>query len=153
MPFINLGFSARGAEKGERGARAPQNVRAIYSLLYVYSNQTRRAFPCHESARPAIAGIKKLLVTPKHLQPRTRRFLPPNFLIDVPFPGRRVTGHQVHIERCRPTENAVTRPEESLITWRRHSSETFAGILGGGCERAERENLASRRQCKLVVFG
>ena len=122
------------------------------SLLDVYSNQTRRAFPGHESACPAIAGIKKLFVTPKHLQLRTRRFLPPNFLIDVSFPRRRLTGHQVHIKRCRPAENAVTRGKESLITRRRRSSETLDGILGGRCERAKRENLAAGRQCKLVVL-
>ena len=55
----------RGALLKERRSRAP-------SLLYIYSNQARRAFPGHESACPAIPGIKKLLITPKHLQFRTR---------------------------------------------------------------------------------
>src|SRR4029453_6117150 len=99
----------------KRGALLKQR-RLRPSLLPDFSsNQTRRAFPGHESACPAITGIKKFLVTPKHFQVRAGGFFSPNFLIDVSFPRRRLTGHEVNIERCWPAENAVTRGDESLI--------------------------------------
>ena len=102
-------------------------------LFHLYPDQTGRALARHESAGPTVAGIKELLVTPKHLQLRTRRFLPSNFLIDVSFPRRRLTGHQVHIKRCGPAKTAVTRGEESLVTRRPRSGEMLGGILGGRC--------------------
>src|SRR2546421_10627351 len=122
-------------------------------LLHLYPDQTGRAVACHESASPTVAGIKELLVTPKHFQVRAGGFLPPNFVVVVPFPRRGLTGHEIEIKWCWPTENAVTDCNEGLIVWRRHSSETFVGVLGGGYERAERENLPAAGQCKLVVLG
>src|SRR4029453_8833238 len=129
--FLKFSRKSHGETMQKRGALLKER-RFWPSLFDVYSNQTRRAFPGHESACPAIAGIKKLLVTPKHLQLRTRRFLPSNFLIDVSFPRRRLTGHQVHIKRCRPIENAVTRNNESLIARRRRGNETLGSIVGSG---------------------
>src|SRR4030095_2838859 len=74
--------------------RSPQGTkRFAASLLDFHSYQPRRGFPRHESADPAIAGIKKLLVTPKHPQIRAGGFLPQNFVINVAFPRRRLTGH------------------------------------------------------------
>src|SRR5437667_3826151 len=127
--------------------------KAKRSLLNVDAYQTGGTFPRHESAGPAVAGIKNLLVTPKHLQLRTGRFLPANLIISVPLPRRRLTGHEIEIKLCRPTENAVARSKEGLITWRRHSSETLAGILGGGCQPTESENHSAARQCKLIDLG
>ena len=129
------------------GAKPPKLV------LYLYPDQTGRALARHASAGPAVAGIKKLLVTPKHFQVRSGGFLPPNFVVNVPFPRRGVTGHEIEIKRGWPTKNAVTDCKKGLVTWRRHSSETFTRILGGGCERAERKNFAAARHCKLVVLS
>src|SRR5882762_3593847 len=122
-------------------------------VLHLYPDQAGRALARHESAGPTVAGIKELLVTPKHFQVRSGGFLPPNFVVNVAFPRRGVTGHEIEIKRGWPTKNAVTACNEGLIAWRRHSSETFARILGGGCERAERKNFAAARQCKLVVLS
>src|SRR6266496_1932896 len=113
--------TANDAEK----RRSAQGTAVTPSLLDFDSNQPCGSLPRHESAGPAVSGIKKLLVTPKHPQMRSRSFLPLNLVINVAFPRRRLTGHQVEIERCRPGENAVTRADESLITWRRRSSETL----------------------------
>ena len=77
-------------------------------VLDLYPDQTGRALARHESACPAVAGIKELLVTPKHFQLRAGRFLPTNFLIDVPFPRRRMAGHEIEIKWRWPTQNAVT---------------------------------------------
>src|SRR5881392_82491 len=137
----------------KRGALLKERRLLPPSLLNFYSNQTGGAFASHQSARPAIAGIEKLLITPKHLEIRAGGFLPHNFVINVAFPRRRLTGHQVHIEPCRPAENAVTPGDESVIARRRRSNETLASILGCGFERPERENFAAARQCKLVVLG
>jgi hypothetical protein len=46
----------------------------VAPLLDFHSNQTRGALPRHESAGPAVSGIKKLLVTPTHLQIRSGGF-------------------------------------------------------------------------------
>src|SRR5438874_13128228 len=96
--------------KEQRLPPAPKLWRARTQplLLHLYPDQTGRAVARHESAGPTVAGIKELLVTPKHLQVCTRRFLPPNFLIDVSFPRRGLTGHEIEIKWCRPTENAGT---------------------------------------------
>ena len=50
----------RGALLKERRFRSP-------SLLYVYPDQTRRAFPGHKSASPAVARIEVLFIAPQHL--------------------------------------------------------------------------------------
>src|SRR5882724_13132499 len=91
-------------------------------VLHLYPNQTGRALARHESAGPAVAGIKKLLVTPKHFQVRSGGFLPPNFVVNVPFPRRGVTSHEIEIKWCWPTENAVTDYKEGLIARRQRSS-------------------------------
>src|SRR5262245_617336 len=71
--------------------RCPQGTtRFTASLLDFHSYQSRRAFPRHESTGPAIVGIKRLLVTPKHSQIRAGGFLPQNFVISVAFPRRRL---------------------------------------------------------------
>src|SRR6266481_105106 len=95
-------------------------------VLHLYPDQTRRALARHESAGPAVAGIKKLLVTPKHFQVRSRGFLPPNFVVNVPFPRRGVTGHEIEIKRGWPTENTLTDRNEGLIAWRRQSRKMIA---------------------------
>ena len=77
----------------KRGALLKERRLLSLSLLDFDSNQTRGPFARHESACPAIAGIKKLFVTPKHLQIRAGRFLPANFVVHVTFPGRRLTGY------------------------------------------------------------
>jgi len=121
-------------------------------LLHLYPDQTSRAVARHESAGPTVAGIKELLVTPKHFQVRAGGFLPPNFVVNVPFPRRGVTGHEIEIQWCWPTENAVTDCNNGLITERRHGSETFARILGGGCERPNGKNLALVANASWLSF-
>src|SRR5205814_3142072 len=137
----------------KRGSLLKRRCLLSPSLLDFCSNQTRGVFAHHESTRPALAGIKELLVTPKHFQGHPCGFPPPNFVINVPFPRRRLTGHEIEIKRGWPTENAVTDSEESLIARRRRSSEMLGSILGCGFKRAKRENLAAARQCELVVLG
>ena len=122
-------------------------------VLHLYPDQTGRAFARHESACPAVARIKELFVTPKHLQVRSGGFLPPNFVVDVPFPRRGVTAHEIEIKRGWPTENTVTDCNKGLITRRRQSCEMVARFLGCRCEGAERENIAAAGQCKLVVLS
>jgi len=67
----------------------------VLCRYYLISTRTRPrgALPRHESAGPAVSGIKKLLVTPNYLQIRSGGFLPHNFIINVAFPRRRFTGH------------------------------------------------------------
>ena len=135
----------------KRGAMLKDDAFAA-SLVDLDLDQTSRAFVRHHPAGPPIAGIIKLLVTPKHLQIRAGGFLPPNFGVSVAFPRRRVTGHEVDLERCRPAENAVTRDDERVIARRRRSSETLSIILRCGFERTKRENFAGARQRELVVL-
>ncbi len=56
------------------------------SLLDVYSNQTRRAFPGHKSACPAVARIEVLLIAPQHFQFRAGRLFPTHSIVQMPFP-------------------------------------------------------------------
>ena len=90
-------------------------VRPQPLLLHLYPDQTGRAVARHESAGPTVAGIKELLVTPKHFQVRAGGFLPPNFVVNVPFPRRGLTAREIEIKWCWPTENAVTDCNEGLI--------------------------------------
>ena len=116
----------RGALLKERRFRPP-------SLLDVYSNQTRRAFPRHESACPAVARDKKIARNAKAFAASRQKISSTEFPDSiVPFPRRRLTGHEIDIKWCWPAENAVTRCEGSLIARRRRSSKRFASILGGG---------------------
>src|SRR5213075_2110381 len=54
----------------KRGALLNESRILTQSLLYFYANQTGGAFASHEFAGPAITGIEKLLVTPKHVEIR-----------------------------------------------------------------------------------
>src|SRR5207249_9470533 len=97
-------------------------------LVNLYSGQARGTLMRHESASPAVPGIKELFIAPKHLQIRSGRFLPKNLIIDVPFPRRRLPGHEIQIKGRWPTENAVTRHNKGLIADGRHGSKTIACI-------------------------
>src|SRR5438477_5767761 len=114
------------------------------SVVNPYSGQTGDTFARHESASPAVSRIEELFVAPKHFQVCAGQFLPANFIIKVSFPRRRLPSHEIQI-KCRPTKNAVTRREESMIARRRHGSKTVAAVLGRGCQRTESENLAAAR--------
>ena len=56
------------------------------SLLDFYLHQTGGALACHESVSPAVSWIEELFVAPKQLQVCAGRFLPSDFIVDVPFP-------------------------------------------------------------------
>jgi hypothetical protein len=55
----------------KRGTLLKERRLSPPSLLDFYANKTCGAFAGHESAGPAVARIKELFVTPKHLQIRT----------------------------------------------------------------------------------
>ena len=63
--FLKFLRESHGKTMQKKGALLKER-RWPPSLLYIYSNQTSRTFPSHESTCPAIAGIKELLITPKH---------------------------------------------------------------------------------------
>ena len=72
----------------KRGALLKERYLLSLSLLDFDSNQTGGALARHESAGPAVARIKKLLVSPKHPQIRTGGFFPQDFVVNVAFPKR-----------------------------------------------------------------
>src|SRR5438132_3720388 len=73
----------------------------------INSNQTGRTGARHEGFRPAILGIKVLLITPQHFELGAGRLRPNELLINVSLPLRRLTGHEIDFEKVRPTDRAV----------------------------------------------
>src|SRR2546423_396061 len=80
-----------------KSGAAVRNVAVIFapapwrSLLNMYPNQSSRALMDPKSASPTIARdellpVEWLLVTPKHIDSRSRRFFPAQIIIVIPFP-------------------------------------------------------------------
>src|SRR6266536_881823 len=115
--------------------------------------QALRCFAVHEAACPAVTWIKVLFVSPEHFQFWTKRLLPTQLVVHVPFPRWRVACHEVEFKGRWPAECAASRYKDGIIPGPWHCGEIVAGIFCSGDKRAEGENLSSTRQSKLIVFA
>src|SRR4051794_983384 len=79
----------------------------------VHVDQPGRARTRHETAGPIF--VKILLVAPDHLEPSTSRLLQNEPVIKVPLPRRRMSTHEINIERCRPAQHAALDLQPRLV--------------------------------------
>ena len=70
-------------------------------------NQTGRTGARHEGFRPAILGIKVLLITPEHFESGAGRLFPNDPLINVSLPPRRLARHGIDFEKVGPTDRTM----------------------------------------------
>src|SRR5436190_18444312 len=84
----------------------------------------------HESISPAVARneplpVEELLVTPNHTECRAASFFPAKLVIQMPFPRRRMVGHEIDFEWRWPAKNAPSDFDDSIVARWRHCREVL----------------------------
>src|SRR6478735_11363713 len=97
-------------------------LRLPNSRTNVHADQPCRARPGHETAGPIL--VKILFIAPEHLKPAATRPFPHEPVIKMSLPRRRMAGHEIDVERCRPTQHAALDLESSLVAGLRLDAES-----------------------------
>src|SRR6476619_5608926 len=89
-------------------------VRLPNSRTNVHADQPCRARPGHETAGPIL--VKILFIAPEHIKPTATRLFPHEPVIKMSLPRRRMAGHEIDIQGCRPAQHAALDLEMSSVS-------------------------------------